>query len=123
MPDNSKAVLHPSCARAGDAGTTASAVSAVSAGSAASAVSAASAGDARLRPPSALPVELGESAIAHVFRAGLHLNVVLALAGDDTLESRLRGAIGELDEAVRDLRNLMLAVPGTAAGTPPEAGA
>jgi hypothetical protein len=96
MPDNSKAVPHPSCARAGDAG---------------------SAGEARRRPP---PAELGESAIAHVFRAGLHLNVVLAQAGDDAIESRLRGAIGELDEAVRDLRNLMLAVPGAVTGTPPE---
>ena len=77
------------------------------------------AGSARDQAPDAETVKAGESVLAHLLAAGLDLNVVLAEAGD-TLASNaaagplVRRAIDELDQAVRELRHLML-VAGTAA--------
>jgi hypothetical protein len=74
---------------------------------------------ARHQAPDAETVDAGESLLAHLLAAGLDLNVVLA-AADDALASNaaagplVRRAIDELDQAVRELRHLML-VAGTAA--------
>jgi hypothetical protein len=65
-------------------------------------------------------VTLGQSAVVHLLSAGLDLNVALTMAGDSAVKSHLRRAIGQIDEAVADVRRLMLAAPGAAADAPPE---
>lgn len=60
---------------------------------------------------------LGQSVMLRLFSAGLDMNVALGLVGGGAGEAHLRRAVGDLDEAVRDLRHLLLALPET--GTRP----
>jgi hypothetical protein len=59
---------------------------------------------------------LGQAIAARLFSAGLDLHFALMLSGDGPAAQRLRHAVGELDDAIRDLRSLLLALPGPAAG-------
>ncbi len=60
---------------------------------------------------------LGQAIITRLFSAGLDLHSALGLAGDGRVTQRLWDAVDELDEAIIDLRHLMLAVLGPSAGT------
>jgi hypothetical protein len=70
---------------------------------------------------------LGEAIANHLFSAALDLHFALMVAGEGVVTPRLRHAVGQLDEAVKDLRHLMLAIPRQAAapadgdsGSPPQ---
>lgn len=99
MSDNTEAVLNAAWARPGSTERTGSAWQAA---------------------PAAEAAELGQSAMAHMLSAGLDLNVMLAETADGELESQLLHAIGEVDQAVKDLRYLMLAVAAAVTGMFPE---
>lgn len=72
------------------------------------------------QPPFAPEVTaLGQSVTLRLLSAGLDLNVALTQAHDEAETQRLRRAVRELDAAVRELRRLVLAVPGTPAAPPP----
>ena len=60
--------------------------------------------------------DLGQSIATRLFSAGLDLNSVLMLTGDGPARQRLRQVVEELDEAIKELRHLMLAVAGPAVG-------
>jgi hypothetical protein len=59
---------------------------------------------------------LGQEIAARLFIAGLDLHSALTLIADGPVADRLYHAIAELDGAIRDLRHLVLAVPGPTAG-------
>jgi hypothetical protein len=59
---------------------------------------------------------LGQQIAARLFIAGLDLDSALTLIADGPVADRLQAAIGELDGAIRDLRHLLLALPGLASG-------
>jgi hypothetical protein len=62
---------------------------------------------------------LGQAIANRLFAAGTDLQFALMVAGDGAAGSRLWHAVGELDEAIRELRFLMLAIPDqTAAASP-----
>lgn len=63
---------------------------------------------------------LGQAISHHLFSAGLDLDFALSLDGNGPAGGRLRHAVAELDQAVKDLRHLMLAVPGPTAGAAPD---
>ena len=63
---------------------------------------------------------LGQAICHRLFSAGLDLDFALSLDGDGPAADRLRHAVAELDEAIKDLRHLMLAMPGPAAGAAPD---
>ena len=46
-----------------------------------------------------------------LFSAGMDLQFALMVAGDGPAESKLRHAVAQLDDAIRELRLLMLAIP------------
>ncbi len=46
-----------------------------------------------------------------LFSAGMDVQFALMVAGDGPAGSQLRHAVGELDDAIRELRFLMLAIP------------
>jgi hypothetical protein len=81
-------------------------------------------------PPAAEPTQapghggdarvLGQEISHRLFSAGLDLDFALSLDGDGPAADRLRHAVAELDEAIKDLRHLMLGVPGPAAGAVPD---
>jgi len=58
---------------------------------------------------------LGQAIANLLFSAGMDLQFALMVVGDGPSAPRLRHAVGELDEAIKDLRFLMLAIPGQAA--------
>jgi len=60
--------------------------------------------------------ELGQVIAARLFSAGLDLHSALTLIADGPVSDRLYHAVDELDEAIRDLRHLVLALPGPTAG-------
>ncbi len=62
---------------------------------------------------------LGQAICHHLFSAGLDLDSALSLDGDGPAADRIRHAIAELDDAVKDLRHLMLAMSGPLAGAVP----
>lgn len=61
---------------------------------------------------------LGEAIANRLFSAALDLHFALMVAGEGVVAPRLRHAIEQLDEAVKDLRHLMLAIPQQAAASP-----
>jgi hypothetical protein len=63
---------------------------------------------------------LGQQISHRLFSAGLDLDFALSLDGNGPASDRLRHAVAELDEAIKDLRHLMLAAPGPAAGAVPD---
>jgi hypothetical protein len=63
---------------------------------------------------------LGEAISRRLFSAGLDLDFALSLDGNGPVAGRLRHAVAELDQAVKDLRSLMFAVPGPASGAAPD---
>lgn len=65
---------------------------------------------------------LGQAIANRLFSAGFDLHFALALAGDGASPAaqRLRHAVGELDEAIKDLRHLMLTVLAPADGAGPD---
>lgn len=67
-------------------------------------------------------VELAHVVAMRLFSVGLDLNFALMVLHDGPAASRLRHGIDELDGAIRDLRRLVLAVPGLAAGAAPDGG-
>lgn len=73
--------------------------------------------------PAAEVNALGQAAVVRLLSAGLDLNVALTLRGEGAAESRLRDAICQIDEAVGDVRRLMLAVSGALADASPNGGA
>lgn len=60
--------------------------------------------------------DLGQSITTRLFSAGLDVNFVLMLTGDGPARQRLLHVIDELDEAINELRHVMLAVTGPAVG-------
>jgi hypothetical protein len=58
----------------------------------------------------------GQGIAARLFIAELDLHSALTLIADGPVADRLYHAIAELDGAIRDLRHLVLAVPGPTAG-------
>jgi uncharacterized protein YgfB (UPF0149 family) len=56
---------------------------------------------------------LGQAIASRLFSAGMDLHFALMLAGDGVAAPKLRHAIGELDEALKGLRHLMLAITST----------
>ncbi len=60
--------------------------------------------------------EFGQSVVTRLFTAGLALNSALARIRDGPAADRVRHAVDEIDEAIRELRLLMLALPGPATG-------
>jgi hypothetical protein len=81
------------------------------------------------RPPAAKPTQslgdgggadvLGQEISHRLFSAGLDLDFALSLDGNGPATDRLRHAVAELDEAIKDLRRLMLGMPRPAAGAGP----
>jgi hypothetical protein len=59
---------------------------------------------------------LGQGIAARLFIAGLDLHSALTLIADGPVADRLYHAIAELDGAIRDLRHLVVALPGPTAG-------
>ena len=59
---------------------------------------------------------LGQGIAARLFIAGLDLHSALTLIADGPVADRLQAAIAEIDGAIRDLRHLVVAVPGPTAG-------
>jgi hypothetical protein len=59
---------------------------------------------------------LGQLIAARLFIAGLDLHSALTLIADGPVADRLQAAIAELDAAIRDLRHLVLVLPGPASG-------
>lgn len=59
---------------------------------------------------------LGQLIAARLFSAGLDLHSALTLIADGPAADRLYHAVDELDGAIRDLRHLVLGLPGLAAG-------
>jgi len=59
---------------------------------------------------------VGQQIAARLFIAGLDLHSALTLIADGPVADRLYHAIAELDEAIRDLRHLVVALPGPTAG-------
>ncbi len=78
--------------------------------------------DARDREPGGEVDALGQEIVGRLFRAGLDLHFALTLTADGRSANRLQHAVAELDRAIHDLRHLMLAVPGSAAGAAPDTG-
>lgn len=69
--------------------------------------------------------QLGHAVIVRLLTAGLELNSALTRIRDGPAADRVRHAVDELDAAIRDLRQLLLAQPGPDAGasrTAPPAG-
>lgn len=60
---------------------------------------------------------LGDEIINSLFRAGLDVCSALGLAKDESVRVRLERAVDELDDAIKDLRHLMLAVLETPEGS------
>lgn len=52
---------------------------------------------------------LGQAVADRLFSVGLDLNYLLVLIGDEVGANRLRHALKEIDEAIGDLRLLMIA--------------
>lgn len=76
------------------------------------------AADAGYPLPAPEVTALGQSVTLRLLSAGLDLNVALTQAHDEAETRRLRRAVRELDAAVRELRRLVLAVPGSSSGIP-----
>lgn len=53
---------------------------------------------------------LGDEVNNRLFRAGLDMCSALGLAKDEAVRMRLKRAVAELDDAIKDLRHLMLTV-------------
>lgn len=68
------------------------------------------------------PGALGQAIADRLFSAGMDLQFALMVAGDGPAASHLRHAVDQLDEAVKDLRHLVLAVQGHTAETSPDDG-
>jgi len=60
--------------------------------------------------PAADPGVFGQAISNRLFSAGLDLHFVLMLVHDEPGRRRLEHAVAELDEAIKDLRHLMLAI-------------
>ena len=56
---------------------------------------------------------LAETIVSRLFSAGMDLHFALMVTGDGVVAPKLRHAIGELDEALKSLRHLMLAITST----------
>jgi hypothetical protein len=65
---------------------------------------------------------LAQAISGRLLSAGLDLNSALMRCGDGPASAGLWHAVAELDEAITDLRRLVLAVPGPAAGAGPDGG-
>lgn len=52
--------------------------------------------------------ELGQAIASRLFSAGMDLHFALMLTGDGVVAPKLLHAIGEIDEALKGLRRLML---------------
>lgn len=63
------------------------------------------------RPDEGAVGALGQAISNRLFTAGLDLSSVLMLVHDEPTLMRLQHAVDELDEALRDLRRLMLMMP------------
>ncbi len=63
---------------------------------------------------------LGQAICHRLFSAGLDLDCALSLDGEGPAADRMRHAVVELDDAIKDLRHLMLAVSGPLAGAVPD---
>jgi hypothetical protein len=55
---------------------------------------------------------LGQQIANCLFSTGMDVQFALMVAGDGPAGSHLRHAVGQLDDAIKDLRCLMLAIPG-----------
>lgn len=67
--------------------------------------------------PGPRPSALGQALANHLFAAGLDLQFALMVVGDGAAAPRLRHAVDEIDQAIKDLRILMLAIPGQGAAS------